>query len=130
VLCTENTKQQSNPCYIYHISSEHVTNEHQVTYNKSDKRYFRLLMKTLEWLKLCQTVQVFGSVISMERFESICRFLHFIDDTSKDTSGRPQKLFKIYLVISHINSKFRTLYLAEQEISVNALVTLWKGCLS
>jgi len=42
----------------------------------------------------------------------------------------PQKLFKIYLVISHINSQFQTLCLAQQEISVNELLTLWKSCLS
>jgi hypothetical protein len=28
---------------------------------------------------------VFGSVISLDRFESICRFLRFTNNTSKDT---------------------------------------------
>jgi len=32
---------------------------------------------------------VFGSVIALDRFENICRFLHFIDNTSNDTFEGP-----------------------------------------
>jgi hypothetical protein len=32
---------------------------------------------------------IFGSVISFDRFESICRFLHFTDNNSKDTLEGP-----------------------------------------
>jgi len=32
---------------------------------------------------------VFGSVIALDRFEIICRFLHFIDNTSNNTSDGP-----------------------------------------
>jgi hypothetical protein len=37
---------------------------------------------------------IFGSVIYLNRFESICRFMLFIDNTSKDTYEEPQILFK------------------------------------
>jgi hypothetical protein len=52
----------------------------------------------------------FGSVISLDRFGSICRFLHFIDNTFKDTYEGPQKLFKIYPIIGHLiqNSSLST----------------------
>jgi len=73
---------------------------------------------------------VFGSVISLDRFESICRFLHFTDNTTKDTYEGQQKLFKIYPLIRHLNSKFQTLYLPQQNISVDESLTLWKGRLS
>jgi hypothetical protein len=73
---------------------------------------------------------VFGSVISLDRFESICRFLHLTDNTSKDTYEGPQKLFKIYPIIRHLNSKFQSLYLPQKDISVDESLTLCKGRLS
>jgi hypothetical protein len=73
---------------------------------------------------------VFGSVILLDRFESICKFLRFIDNTSKDTYEATQTLFKIYPIIRHLNSKFHSLYLPQQDISVDESLTLWKGCLS
>jgi hypothetical protein len=36
---------------------------------------------------------VYFSVFSLDRFESICRFLHFIDKTSKDIFEGPQNMF-------------------------------------
>jgi hypothetical protein len=74
--------------------------------------------------------QVFGSVISLDRLKSTCRFLYFIDNISKDPYEGPQKLFKIYATIRHLNSQFQTLYLPQQDISVDDSLTLWKGHLS
>jgi len=73
---------------------------------------------------------IFGSIISLDRFESICRFLHFTDNTTIDTYQGPPKLFKIHLIIAHLNSKFQALYLPSQNISVDESLTLWKGRLS
>jgi len=39
-------------------------------------------------------------------------------------------LFKIYPVICHLNIKFQTLYLPNQNIASDESLTLWKGCLS
>jgi hypothetical protein len=75
-------------------------------------------------------IPVFGSVISLDRFKSICRFLHFVDNTSKDTSEGQQKLFKIYPIMRHLNLKFQNLYLPQQDVSVDESLILWKSCLS
>ena len=42
----------------------------------------------------------FADVISRERFELICKLLHFIDNESLPTYQGPPRLFKIYLVMS------------------------------
>ncbi|XP_021932761.1 piggyBac transposable element-derived protein 4-like [Zootermopsis nevadensis] len=73
---------------------------------------------------------VFGSVISMDRFESVCKFIHFTNNDSKDTYQGPPKLFKIYPVISYLNKKFQNLYIPGQNISIDESLTLWKGRLS
>jgi hypothetical protein len=49
---------------------------------------------------------VSGSVISLDRYEIICRFQHFTGKTSNDTSKGQQNLFKIHPIIRHLNSKF------------------------
>jgi len=53
---------------------------------------------------------VSDSVSSVHRFESICKFLHFIDNSYQDTYERPQKLFKMCPIIRHLNSKFNKTY--------------------
>jgi hypothetical protein len=81
-------------------------------------------------LKQLVVMPIFGFVTSYYRFESICRFLHFIDNTSKDTFKGPNKLFKLCPISTHLNSKFQTLYLPKQDISIDESLSLWKGCLS
>ena len=72
----------------------------------------------------------FSEVISRERFELICKFLHFVDNESFVTYQGPSKLFKIFPVLCHLNSKFQTLYLPMQNIAIDESLTLWKGRLS
>jgi len=72
----------------------------------------------------------FADVISRERFELICKFLHFIDNESLPTYQGPPILFRIYPVICHLNMKFQTLYLPNQNIVIDESLTLWKGHLS
>jgi len=71
-----------------------------------------------------------GSVISLDRYENMCRFLHFIGKTSNDTFEGQQNLFKFHSIIRHLNSKFQVLYLPKQDTSVDELQMLWKGHLS
>jgi hypothetical protein len=47
---------------------------------------------------------IFGFVIPMYRDENVCRFLHFVDSTSKGTSEGPQELFKIYHITPEIQN--------------------------
>ena len=52
---------------------------------------------------------IFGSIISTGRFESICNFMHFNNNDHVETYQGPSKLFKIYPVLSHLNTKFQSL---------------------
>jgi len=72
----------------------------------------------------------FSDVISRERFELSCKFLHFIDNESLPPYQGPPTLFKIYPVICHLNIKFQTLYLSNQNFAIDESLTLWKGHLS
>jgi hypothetical protein len=49
---------------------------------------------------------VFGSVISVDRLELICNFMHFSNNESIRTYQGPSKLFKIYPFLSYLNKKF------------------------
>ena len=73
---------------------------------------------------------IFGSIISMDRFESICNFMHFNNNDNIGTYQGPSKLFKIYPVLSHLNTKFQSLYLPGQNIAIDESLTLWRGRLS
>ncbi|PNF18924.1 hypothetical protein B7P43_G18030, partial [Cryptotermes secundus] len=72
----------------------------------------------------------FRDIISRNRLELICKFLHFVDNETMSTYQGPQKLFKIFPLISHLNKKFQEIYLPSQNISVDESLTLWKGRLS
>jgi len=45
----------------------------------------------------------------MDRFESICNFMHFNNDDNTRTYQGTSKLLKIYPVLSHLNTKFQSL---------------------
>jgi len=74
---------------------------------------------------------IFGSIISMDQFDSICNFMHFNNNDHTGTYQGPSKLFKIYPVLSHLNTKFQSLYLPGQNIAIiDESLTLWRGILS
>jgi len=73
---------------------------------------------------------IFGSVISMDRFESICNFVHFNKNDHVGTYQGPYKLFKIYPVLSHLKTKFQSLFLPGQNIAIDESLTPWRGRLS
>jgi len=73
---------------------------------------------------------IFGSIISMNRFESICNYMHLNNNDHIGTYQGPSKLFKIYTVLSHLNTKFQSLYLPGQNIVMDESLTLWRGRLS
>jgi len=60
---------------------------------------------------------IFGSIISMDRFVFICNFMHFNNDHVGTYQG-PSKLFKIFPVLSHLNTKFQSMYLPGQNIAI------------
>jgi hypothetical protein len=72
----------------------------------------------------------FPDVISRDRFQLICKFLHFNDNSKKDNYLGPARLFKIFPVIQHLNERFQSLFYPGQNICIDESLTLWKGRLS
>jgi len=70
---------------------------------------------------------IFGSIISMDRFESFCICIHFNNNDHIGTYQGASKLFKIYPDLSHLNTKFQILYLRGQNIAIDESLTLWRG---
>jgi hypothetical protein len=66
----------------------------------------------------------FGDVISRDRLELITIFLHFADHMDIANYEGPAKLYKIFPVLSHLNSKFQNLFLPAQNISADESLTL------
>jgi hypothetical protein len=48
----------------------------------------------------------------MDRFESICKYMHFSNNEGTATYKGPSKLFKTYPVLYHLNKKFQSLYIS------------------
>ena len=72
----------------------------------------------------------FSVAISRDRILIIFRFLHIIDNESLPIYDEPQKLFKIYPLLCHLNSKFQEFYLNKQNTVINNSLKLWKGRLT
>jgi hypothetical protein len=62
-------------------------------------------------------MHIFGFVIPMYIDENVCRCLHFVDSTSKDTSEGPQELFRIYHITPEIQN-FTPWSYPQQDISI------------
>jgi hypothetical protein len=68
---------------------------------------------TSKWIRM-----QFRDIMTWERLEIICKFLHFIDNESNSNFEGQEKLFKMFPVISHLNNKFQELYLPNQDRAV------------
>jgi hypothetical protein len=53
--------------------------------------------------------------------------MHFNNNDNIGTYRGPSKLFKIYPGLSHLNTKFQSLYLPGQNIAIDESLTLWRG---
>ncbi|XP_063837166.1 piggyBac transposable element-derived protein 4-like [Ostrinia nubilalis] len=86
------------------------------------------------WYPLLPDLQIgnFKNRMSFRRFCLIKKCLHFVDNTSiAEPSTREQKkLTKIQPILNHLNDKFSSLYLPEQNIAIDESLLLWKGRLS
>lgn len=69
----------------------------------------------------------FSDVMTRDRFERICKFLHITDNQTLHNYIGPPKLHKIFPVISHLNSRFQEFYSPKRDISIDESLTLWKG---
>jgi hypothetical protein len=67
--------------------------------------------------------------MTQDRFELITEFLHFMDNSTRNTYTGPPKLFKIQPILELINNKFQSAYLPAENIAIDESLTLWKGLL-
>ncbi|XP_028178278.1 piggyBac transposable element-derived protein 4-like isoform X2 [Ostrinia furnacalis] len=86
------------------------------------------------WYPLLPDLQI-GNIknrMSFRRFLLIKKCLHFVDNTSitEQSTGEQKKLKKIQPILNHLNDKFSSLYLPEQNIAIDESLLLWKGRLS
>ncbi|XP_063835394.1 piggyBac transposable element-derived protein 4-like [Ostrinia nubilalis] len=86
------------------------------------------------WYPLLPDLQI-GNIknrMSFRRFLLIKKCLHFVDNTSitEHSTGEQKKLKKIQPILNHLNDKFSSLYLPEQNIAIDESLLLWKGKLS
>jgi hypothetical protein len=65
---------------------------------------------------------IFDCVISMDRFESVCNYMHFSNSEGIATHKRPSNLFKIYPVLCHLNIKFQSLYISGTTTNTTEIV--------
>jgi hypothetical protein len=71
----------------------------------------------------------FGDIITRDRLKIIFKFFHFANNETINSLQGPRKVFKILPIISHLNNKFKELYLPNQDISIDESLSLSKGCL-
>ncbi|KAJ8708355.1 hypothetical protein PYW07_010480 [Mythimna separata] len=74
---------------------------------------------------LLQT-NIFRKLFSRRRYETLCRALHFNDNSNKpiDNSDR---LFSFGPILDHLNLRFKEAYVPSQNICIDESLTLWKG---
>lgn len=62
-----------------------------------------------------------------ERFHLLQKSHHFVDNESydEDTCGS-KRLYKLKLILDHLNVKFRSEYIAQCEVSVDVSLRMWR----
>ncbi|XP_046402046.1 piggyBac transposable element-derived protein 4-like [Ischnura elegans] len=70
---------------------------------------------------------IFSQMMSLDRFQLISKFLHFVNNDAEGEFTGPKKIFKVYPIVSHLRSKFQTLYVPDENICIDESLTLWKG---
>lgn len=86
---------------------------------------------SLYWSKraIIQT-PYFATVMSVNRFTLLMKFLHFVDNATFNPDADNRKLFKLKPVLDYIGDKFSSVYTPERNISIDESLMLWKGRLS
>ncbi|XP_069362982.1 piggyBac transposable element-derived protein 4-like [Maniola hyperantus] len=75
----------------------------------------------------------FSAAMSLDRFQSLTKYLHFNDNRdmfAQDRSGPEAKLYKIQPVVDQLNMKFQDLYKLRQNIAIDESLLEWKGWLN
>ncbi|KAG8235677.1 hypothetical protein J437_LFUL015735 [Ladona fulva] len=69
--------------------------------------------------------EIFSRMMSQDRFESISKFLHLVDNSQIVNYNGNKKLFKIQPVIDYLKNKFETIYSPKENVVADE--SLWKG---
>jgi len=71
---------------------------------------------------------IFNSVMPRNRFQSILQFLHFADNSQYNANDpNRDRLYKVRPVVQYLVSKFNSIYIPEEHISIDEELLLWKG---
>jgi hypothetical protein len=70
---------------------------------------------------------IFYQTMTQDRFELTTKFLHFTDNSTRDTYTGPPKLLKIQPILESLNNKFQSANLPAENIVIDELLTLWEG---
>ena len=63
---------------------------------------------------------LFNSVIPRNRFQSILQFQHFADNSNNDRNApNHDRLYKVGPVVKYLVSKFKSVYIPEEHISID-----------
>ena len=74
---------------------------------------------------------IFNTVMTRNRFQIILSFLHFANNANYDANDpKRDKLFKIRPIMDCLISKFKSVYMPGEHISIDEELLLWKGRLS
>jgi hypothetical protein len=71
---------------------------------------------------------IFLELFSRRSFHLLLKFLHFVDNESYDEpTCSSKRLYKVKLILDHSNTKFRSVYTPECNVSVDESLMMWKG---
>lgn len=71
---------------------------------------------------------IFNSVMPRNHFQSILQFLHFADNSRYHANDpKHDRLYKVRPVVEYLVSKFKSVYIPEEHISIDEELLLWKG---
>ena len=71
---------------------------------------------------------IFNNVMPRNGFQSILQFLHFADNSQYDANDPDHdRLYKVRPVVEYLVSKFKSIYIPEEHISIDEELLLWKG---
>lgn len=114
-MYSEDAEQQRCACYIYHTSSEHVTNQSPMTCNKHRKRHFRLLTKNTNHLKsssllILQHSNHISSVNQASCKNDTVKVCFTVATVGKSNPPECKSLKKMEFHFTHHNCKFSSMF--------------------
>lgn len=73
----------------------------------------------------------FGQIMSLRRFQLLSKCIHFNNNSNISDSLSPSeaKIYKIILIVKHLNLKFTELYNLGPNVALDESLTQWKGWL-